>query len=85
MWFFRAVQADDGQWSCRRGLQEFDRHPDLAAALDHIRDMAAGLPAVQFFVHHLDGRVDHHNVVGDRLAHGLDRPDDGAALGCADS
>jgi hypothetical protein len=56
-WFLRVVEHPAGHWTCRRGLEDFDQHPDLDAALQHIRDLAAELVAARVFVHYADGRV----------------------------
>jgi hypothetical protein len=58
MWFFRAVQLEDGRWSCRRGIQEWDTHSHLDAALSHLFELAAPFKEASFFVHHLDGTIE---------------------------
>jgi hypothetical protein len=56
-WFLRTVEQPDGQWQCRHGLLQIDRHQTLAAAADHLRAMAVGLRSVECFAHFQDGRV----------------------------
>jgi hypothetical protein len=64
-WFFRAIEAIDGTWSCRRGLQEFDQHPTLDAALQHLVELAQQDPPAWLFAHWQDGRVERLGDVGD--------------------
>jgi hypothetical protein len=46
--YVRAVETDDGSWSCRVGLTEFDQHGRLPDALLHLKAIgtreAAGRP-----------------------------------------
>ena len=62
-WFFRAVEAQDGTWFCRRGLTEFDEHPTLAEALTHLRELAQPHGPASLFAHWHDGRVEHMGEV----------------------
>jgi hypothetical protein len=62
-WYFRVLEDRDG-WICRRGRLELDRHPDLEAALDHIRAVAAANNPSRVFVHHLSGRVAIDTALG---------------------
>jgi hypothetical protein len=58
-WFYRVVELDDGSgWACRFGRREYDVHPDLAAAVEHMRRIAADDQASVVFVHRVDGTVD---------------------------
>jgi hypothetical protein len=58
-WYFRAIERDDGHWTCRHGLHLYDEHPELAHALQHLRELAAEIGgAAEFFVHFVDGRVE---------------------------
>jgi hypothetical protein len=56
-WFLRTVEQPDGQWLCRHGLLQIDRHRTLEAATEHLREMAVGLPSAECFAHYRDGRV----------------------------
>lgn len=40
-WFLRAIEQPDGRWACRWGRTEYDAHPDLPAAVQHLRALAA--------------------------------------------
>jgi hypothetical protein len=57
MWFFRAVETNEGRWVCRRGRHHFDDHATLADAMAHLRGLAAHEGPVWLFAHHKDGRV----------------------------
>jgi hypothetical protein len=58
-WYFRAVERDDGRWTCRHGRRDYDSHPELAHAVEHLRHLAAEIgDAAEFFVHFIDGRVE---------------------------
>lgn len=57
MWFLRAIELSDGGWACRYGLTEFDTHPQLDHAVDHLRELAEELGPAQLFVHRLNGNV----------------------------
>ena len=61
MWFLRAIELADG-WACRHGSHEFDRHPELQSALDHLREIALGLGPSVLYVHRMNGRPE---VAGD--------------------
>jgi hypothetical protein len=39
--FFRVIELHDGQWACRHGRHEYDSHPLLDEAIDHIAALAA--------------------------------------------
>jgi hypothetical protein len=56
-WFFRVVQLDDGEWSCRFGSTVYDTHDALTDALDHCKEIAASHRPAQVFLHPLDGVV----------------------------
>ena len=62
MWFFRAVQRDDGQWVCRRGLHEFDTHELLDSAVEHLLALASDFTPFEVYVHHLDGTVESRSA-----------------------
>jgi hypothetical protein len=57
LFFFRLIEHDDGSWTCRRGRQDFDRHPSQDEALAHILEVAGAHPPSRVYVHHRDGRV----------------------------
>ncbi len=57
-WFFRAVELIDGQWACRRGLEQYDAHLRLDGAIEHLRSLAADAQPAELFVHRLDGTVE---------------------------
>ena len=57
-WYFRVIQHEDRSWICRRGVQIFDAHRTLAAAIDHITALAAASPPAEVFVHRIDGSVE---------------------------
>ena len=63
-WFFRAIEAHDGTWSCRRGLTELDDHPTLDEALTHLRELAKRHGPASLFAHWYDGRVEPMGQVG---------------------
>jgi hypothetical protein len=57
-WFYRAVEAEDGTWSCQRGLTLVDEHASLNDALAHLRKLAGEEDAPAYiYAHWLDGRV----------------------------
>jgi len=56
-WFLRVVEQPAGTWTCRFGREEFDRHPELEVALEHIRELAEAHAPAEVFVHHADGTV----------------------------
>jgi hypothetical protein len=56
-WFLRVVELPAGGWACRRGLEEFDRHPSLEEALSHLWSLAEHLGPVEVIVHGADGTV----------------------------
>jgi hypothetical protein len=58
VWFFRVIERDDGRWACRHGRQEFDAHPLLDEAIEHIKALAARQRPAQLFLHRLDGTVE---------------------------
>ena len=57
-WFFRAIEAQDGTWYCRRGLTVFDEHPTLGETLTHLRELAQPHAPASLFAHWQDGRVE---------------------------
>jgi hypothetical protein len=56
-WFLRVVEEPVGTWTCRFGRDEFDKHPELEVALEHIRELAVSHAPAEVFVHHADGTV----------------------------
>jgi Uncharacterized protein conserved in bacteria (DUF2188) len=56
-YFFRIVEQEDGSWSCRRGREDLDRHPELDDAIEHTTAIAREIPPSEVFVHRLDGQV----------------------------
>jgi hypothetical protein len=67
VWFLHAVEDDEGQWTCRRGLRQLDsrdgKHPDVGGALAHLREVAGTLDgATRMVLHHADGRTEHGGV-----------------------
>lgn len=56
-WFYRVVQQESGRWLCRFGLERFDEHQELAAAIAHCGRIAAGNRPALLFVHHRGGSV----------------------------
>jgi len=50
-WYLRAVQLEDGRWSCRHGLHEFDLHHDLVECIKHLRLVAESIGPSEFFMH----------------------------------
>jgi hypothetical protein len=57
VWYLHAIERDDGSWACRHGLTEFDDHPTLIQALDHLAALAGDDFPAQLIVHRLDGDV----------------------------
>ena len=63
--FYRAFEAPDGTWSCRRGLTRIDEHASLNDALAHLRKLAAEEPVPGYiYAHWLDGRVEPMGEAG---------------------
>ena len=58
-WFFRAIEAHDGTWSCRRGLSVLDEHATLSESLAHLHELAQLHGPASLFAHWHDGRVEH--------------------------
>jgi len=56
-WSYRVVQQETGRWLCRFGLERFDEHTDLAAAIQHCGSIAGRNRPAHLFLHHLDGPV----------------------------
>lgn len=56
--FFRAVEAEDGNWHCRRGLTCLDTHRAFDEAIAHLREVAREHAPAALFAHWLDGRVE---------------------------
>ncbi|MFL6163309.1 MAG: hypothetical protein ACJ74U_13900 [Jatrophihabitantaceae bacterium] len=54
-WFYRAIEREDGRWTCRHGLSEYDSHDTVEASLEHLRELAAPAGDFTLFVHPLDG------------------------------
>jgi hypothetical protein len=54
--YFHIVELEDGQWRCRYGLEEFDTHPSLEQALEHMRVVAAAQAPATIFAHYRGGR-----------------------------
>jgi len=55
--FFRAVQDDQGLWTCRQGLHEIDAHSELRDAIRHLRELATASAPAEVFLHFRDGSV----------------------------
>ena len=61
MFFLRALEGDDGDWTCHRGrsLLDLHAHPDLEEALVHLREVAASIEgAVQVVLHYRNGSTE---------------------------
>ena len=58
-WFFRAIEAPDGTWSCRRGRTVLDEHHTLVEAIAHLRELAQVHRSASLFAHWRDGRIEH--------------------------
>jgi len=56
-WHLRAVQLENGSWSCRWGTTEYSVHDDLTAAITYLRDLAKSLGRSALFVHPLNGPI----------------------------
>ena len=56
-WFYRAIEREDGRWSCRHGLSEYDSHDTVEASLEHLRELAAPAGDFTLFVHPLGGKA----------------------------
>lgn len=50
-WYLRAVELEDGRWSCRHGLHTYDLHADLAECVAHLRLIAQTLGPSELFMH----------------------------------
>ena len=59
-WIYRIVEDHNGEWMCRFGLTEFDRHDTMDAALTHIKDLAAMADCDDIRLHHSDGTLVRH-------------------------
>jgi hypothetical protein len=57
-WIYRIIGRDDGSWTCSFGRTDFDTHRDLAAAVAHIRVLAAAVDCDDIRVHQSDGTVE---------------------------
>jgi hypothetical protein len=57
-WIYRIIERDDGSWTCSFGRTDFDTHRDLAAAVAHIRVLAAAVDCDDIRVHRSDGIVE---------------------------
>jgi hypothetical protein len=56
---YRAYEATDGTWSCRRGQALVDRHASLNDALAHLFKLAGEEEAPAYvYAHWLGGRVE---------------------------
>jgi hypothetical protein len=63
-WFFRVVELEDGGgWACRFGRREYDVHAELAAALAHVKQLAAEYQPAQVVVHRLNGTAENLGAV----------------------
>jgi hypothetical protein len=65
-WHLRALQLEDGRWSCRWGATEYGVHDELTDAVAHLRELARSLGRSALFVHPLRGpiqRLEPHNAV----------------------
>jgi hypothetical protein len=62
-WFFHVIEQHDGQWACRHGRQEYDTHPLLDQAIEHISAIASLQRPAQIYVHRLDGNVESLGLV----------------------
>jgi hypothetical protein len=58
VWFFRAIESEDGTWTCRHGRAVFDEHPTLEHALAHLHALARMEPPAALFAHWHDGRIE---------------------------
>lgn len=56
-WYLRAIQLEDGNWSCRWGTLEYDAHDSLDAAVTHLRELSNEIGLSALFVHPLRGPV----------------------------
>jgi hypothetical protein len=57
-WIYRIIERDDGSWTCSFGRTDFDTHRDLAAAVAHIRVLAAAVDCDDIRAHRSDGTVE---------------------------
>ena len=55
--FFRVIELGDDRWACRHGRLEYDTHPQVGQAIDHITALAADHRPAELFLHRLDGSV----------------------------
>jgi hypothetical protein len=58
VWFFRAIEAADGTWTCRHGRAVFDEHPTLEQAIPHLYQLARDQAPFALVAHWYDGRVE---------------------------
>lgn len=62
-WFLRVIELADGDWACRRGLAELDRHALLKDAVEHVTTLASRETRAELFLHHVDGTVERMGTV----------------------
>ena len=53
--WFRVIELEDGEFACRFGLTEYDRHEAASAAVDHLKQIASEHRPAQVFLHLRDG------------------------------
>jgi hypothetical protein len=54
-WIYRAVEQQNGSWTCRHGLREYDSHPTVQAALAHLAELAGVAEPFTLYIHPLRG------------------------------
>jgi len=80
-WYLRALQHEDGQWSCRWGTTEYDLHDELDEAVAHLQELARSIGTAALFVHPFGGPVQRlalHPLPGPRSRSGQFAIADGA-------
>ena len=55
--FFRVIELSGDRWACRHGTLEYDTHPVMSEAIDHIRALATDQRPAELFLHRLDGSM----------------------------
>jgi hypothetical protein len=62
-WFFRVIETPHETWRCHWGKEDFDEHPSLSAAIEHITLLAAPHQPATLFVHWQDGAVTKYGAL----------------------
>jgi hypothetical protein len=57
--YFHIVELDDGRFACRHGTQDYDTHPILDEAREHIRVLATAERPASIFLHRRGRTAEH--------------------------